>query len=127
MKQDAFQPKIVALICNWCAYGAADVAFVGGSLAPIGGHNILEPAALGVPVVFGPYMHNFEEISQLMLDAGAALQTDAESLALTVLSLLDDPVRRNIIGQQGQQVVDANQGALQCTQTAIRGLLEKAS
>lgn len=105
-------------------YGTADVAFVGGSMTPIGGHNILEPAALSVPVIFGPYMHNFQEIAELMLSAGAARQTDESQLAFEILKLLDDPVMRNSIGQRGQQVVEDNQGALQCTREAIAQLLE---
>jgi 3-deoxy-D-manno-octulosonic-acid transferase len=108
-------------------YGAADVAFVGGSISPIGGHNILEPAALGVAVVFGPHMQNFLEISRMMLEAGAALQTDEARLAEVVLSLLGDPVQREEIGQHGQEVVESNQGALECTRQAIEHLLEMRS
>lgn len=104
-------------------YGAADVAFVGGSLVPVGGHNILEPAGLGIAVVHGPHMHNFLEISRLLGEAGGAIQVDASSLASTLLQLLADPVRRQAMGQKGRQVVADNQGATACTQKAIAALL----
>lgn len=95
-------------------YAAADLAFIGGSLVPTGGHNPLEAAALGVPLVFGPQMFNFAEISQLLLRENAALQVhDAQALADSVILLLRDAERRNVLGENGRRVVEVNRGALE--------------
>jgi 3-deoxy-D-manno-octulosonic-acid transferase len=94
-------------------YAAADVAFVGGSLVHAGGHNMLEPAALGVPIVFGPHVFNFAEISQLLLTAGGALQvSNATELADTVARLLRDDLLRRDVGAKARRVVEDNRGAL---------------
>jgi 3-deoxy-D-manno-octulosonic-acid transferase len=93
-------------------FAAADVAFVGGSLVATGGHNLLEPAALGVPVVTGPHLFNFREIAGLLLDRGAALQVASEAeLGTTVAALLADPGRRESMGESGRAAVAANRGA----------------
>lgn len=93
-------------------YGLADVAFVGGSLVPVGGHNVLEPASLGVPVVIGPHMTNFREISALVLAADAALQVDdGEELGLAFATLLDDVARRAAMGENGRRLVLEQGGA----------------
>jgi len=95
-------------------YAASDVAFVGGSLVPHGGHNLLEPAALGIPVVTGPAVFNFVEISRLLLDAGACEQVDnSAALARVVSRWLGDANERHRVGQRGKQVVEKNRGALQ--------------
>lgn len=92
---------------------AADVAFVGGSLVGIGGHNVLEPAALGLPVLFGPHMHNFEEARTLLTEAGAAIQVnDSQSLAFQVRRLFADPELREKLGNAGREKVEKNRGAL---------------
>ena len=94
-------------------YACADVAFVGGSLVPNGGHNYLEPAALGLPVISGPHRFNFAEISQLLEGAGALVQVDsAEALAQQVQDWLAAPEQAQRVGAAGQAVVKANQGAL---------------
>jgi 3-deoxy-D-manno-octulosonic-acid transferase len=94
-------------------YAASDVAFVAGSLVPIGGHNLLEPVALGVPVLTGPYVFNAEDIAQLLLDEGAALKVkDARELADTVGALLSDLPRRQVIAAAGFEVLARNRGAL---------------
>jgi 3-deoxy-D-manno-octulosonic-acid transferase len=91
---------------------AADVAFVGGSLVPVGGHNILEPAALGVPIVFGPHMLNFSLISGLMLEQGAAVQVNSsDQLAALVARWFSDASERARVGENGRQVVAENRGA----------------
>ena len=106
--------------------GAADVAFVGGSLVDIGGHNVLEPAAFGVPVVFGPHMHNFAAISQLLLAADAAGQVgEAQGLAELVLRWLGDASERTRIGENGRRVVEANRGALDRTWQMVVELLPR--
>ncbi|WP_020647980.1 lipid IV(A) 3-deoxy-D-manno-octulosonic acid transferase [Solimonas variicoloris] len=94
-------------------FAAADVAFVGGSLVPVGGHNVLEPAALGLPVLFGPHMHNFVQARDLLLDAQGGIQISANSLPESLRVLLRDERRRHEIGDAGRRVVDANRGALQ--------------
>ena len=94
-------------------FSMADIAFVGGSLVPIGGHNVLEPAALGLPVLFGPQMHNFIPARDLLLEVGAAEQVANDAkLAYAVLELMRDPARARAMGQQGQKAVAANRGAL---------------
>ena len=95
-------------------YAASDVAFVGGSLVRHGGHNLLEPAALGVPVVTGPHVFNFVEICELLLQAGACEKVDDTAGLLRTVSLwLEDANERHQVGQRGRQVVEKNRGALQ--------------
>lgn len=104
---------------------AADVAFVGGSLVPTGGHNVLEPAALGLPVVFGPHMFNFAMISRMLLAEGAALEvTSARALAEVITEWLSDASLRARFGENGLRVVEANRGALDRLFEIIRGYLE---
>ena len=108
-------------------YAAADLAFIGGSLVPTGGHNPLEAAALGVPLLFGPQMFNFAEISQLLLRENAALQVrDAPALADSVVLLLRDTERRHALGESGQRVVAANRGALERLMKIITAYLGDA-
>jgi 3-deoxy-D-manno-octulosonic-acid transferase len=95
-------------------YACADVAFVGGSLVPIGGHNLLEPAALGLPVLTGPSYRNSEEIAESLLARGAALEINsAAELAAALQRLLADPVERRRIGRIGQEIVAANRGSVE--------------
>ncbi|HPF58253.1 MAG TPA: lipid IV(A) 3-deoxy-D-manno-octulosonic acid transferase [Candidatus Competibacteraceae bacterium] len=102
-------------------YATADLAFVGGSLVPTGGHNVLEPALLGLPVLFGPHMFNFTEASERLLEAAAAWKImDAEELALTVSRLLADPQSGREAGQRGRHVVEDHRGAL----AALLALIE---
>ena len=94
-------------------YAAADVAFVGGSLVPIGGHNLLEPAALGMPVVAGPHNFNAEDIAQLLLEAGGLeVVADEAELGRAVATLLVDPALRAQRGEQARRVVVESGGAL---------------
>lgn len=95
-------------------YAASDVAFVGGSLVPIGGHNLLEPAALGLPIVSGPNTYNAEGIARLLIEVGA-VQTvhNAAELAASVGGLLRDPELRRATGARGRATVEANRGALE--------------
>ena len=95
-------------------YALADTAFVGGSLVPNGGHNLLEPAALAKPVLSGPHLFNFLEISAMLRDAGALEEVDdAQGLALAVQRLFELPQDAWRMGQAGLQVMQRNQGALQ--------------
>lgn len=93
--------------------GAADVAFVGGSLVEVGGHNVLEPASVGLPVLFGPHMFNFEQARALLLEHGAGRQIDSLlRLEPAVAALLQDPAAREAMGRAGREVLRANRGAL---------------
>ena len=101
-------------------YAASDVAFTGGSLVFHGGHNLLEPAALGVPVVTGPHVFNFVEICALLLQAGACEKVENTEGLLSVLSRwLGDANERHRVGQRGREVVEKNRGALQAVMTMI--------
>ena len=92
--------------------GVADIALIGGSLVEHGGHNVLEPAVWGVPVVTGPHMFNFADISRLLVDAGAMVQLqDPALLPETLIALSLDPQRRASMGAAGRQVVADNRGA----------------
>ncbi|HRD65747.1 MAG TPA: lipid IV(A) 3-deoxy-D-manno-octulosonic acid transferase [Candidatus Competibacter sp.] len=106
-------------------YAAADLAFVGGSLVATGGHNILEPALLGLPVLFGPHMFNFSEASRHLLDARAARQVaDVAALATAVDRLLADPRLRQTVGQRGRAVVERHRGALAASLDCIETILD---
>ena len=107
-------------------YSASDVAYVGGSWTPVGGHNILEVCAVGVPVLFGPYMFNFSEISKIVLqrEAGRQVKTPNE-LAAALHEYLDDANLRFATGEAGRVVVEENRGALQHTQTLLEPYLRE--
>jgi 3-deoxy-D-manno-octulosonic-acid transferase len=106
-------------------YAAADVAFVGGSLLPIGGHNLLEPAALGIPVLTGPYYSNGKDIARLLLERGAALLVnDAQELAAAVKRLLADPAQRRRMGATGKEIVESNRGSVARLLALIDPLLQ---
>ncbi|MEA3638962.1 MAG: lipid IV(A) 3-deoxy-D-manno-octulosonic acid transferase [Lamprobacter sp.] len=93
---------------------AADAAFIGGSLVPVGGHNLLEAAALAVPVAIGPYCFNFAEITRrLVAEEGAVQLQDAEDLAPLLAAWLGDAAERARIGEQALAFVERNRGALQ--------------
>ena len=93
-------------------YRFADVAFVGGSLAPRGGHNILEPAAAGSPIVIGPHMENFSSIAGDFLAAGAAIQIpSAADLSPTIRELLANPTAARLLGKRALDLVTARRGS----------------
>jgi 3-deoxy-D-manno-octulosonic-acid transferase len=93
-------------------YGVADVVFVGGSLVPAGGHNILEPAAHGKPPVYGPSMENFREMAREYLEAGAAVEvSSADELAAAWTALLADADRSARMGSAARRLVERNRGA----------------
>jgi len=102
-------------------YAAADVAFVGGSLVPVGGHNLLEPAALGIPVLTGPHNFNGAEVAQVLIAGGGAeIVHGARELGARVSVLLSDPAQRERIGSQGRAAVAGSRGAL----TRLLALIE---
>jgi 3-deoxy-D-manno-octulosonic-acid transferase len=95
---------------------AADLAFVGGSLVPLGGHNVLEPAALARPVVTGPHLDNIVEVARdLQVAGGLVIVRDGEGLTATVRQLLADPEQRLRRGEAARGVLEANRGALERT------------
>jgi len=105
-------------------YQVATAVFVGGSLVDQGGHNIIEPAVFGKPIVFGPYMQNFAEIARAFVENDAALQIRTpRELEHALLGLLNDPVRRARLGAAARALVEANRGARGKTMTAIARLL----
>lgn len=105
-------------------YASADVAFVGGSLVPAGGHNVLEAASLGVPLVTGPHMYNFAEIAELLGAAGALrIVGGVEQLAKCVDELLRDANLRHLMGESARSVFDRNQGSAQCIMRRLGDLI----
>lgn len=109
-------------------YALADITFVGGSLVPTGGHNPLEPAALALPVITGPHVFNFLEISAMLREAGALQQVDdAEGLAAAVRRLIELPQDCRRMGEAGRTVMQANQGALQRLLEALGRLIQTRS
>jgi len=105
-------------------YSLCTVAFIGGSLVPIGGHNTLEPAVFAKPLLFGPYMHHFPELAALLRRAGGALQVQGEEeLYERLVYLLTHPEAGNTMGQCALAALAANRGALERTSTAIKTLL----
>ncbi len=94
-------------------YAAADVAFVAGSLVKIGGHNLLEPAALGLPTLTGPHNYNAPDIAELLIEEGAAkIVASQREIAVEVLALFADPAERERCGRQGLAAIEANRGAV---------------
>ena len=109
-------------------YQLATAVFVGGSLVDHGGHNILEPAVVGKPIMFGPHMQNFKEIADTFLANGAALQVQSErELEETLQLLLTDPVRRARLGAAARALVEANRGAKDKTLAVIAELAPPAT
>ena len=89
-------------------YACADVVFVGGSLVPIGGHNVLEACMLGKPVLFGPHTENNKQIISLLLEARGGVRVSAESLAGEVSGLIGDAQRRETMGRNGAALYARN-------------------
>ena len=108
-------------------YQIATVAFVGGSLVPTGGHNILEPAVFGKPIVFGPHMSNFAEIADAFIANGAGVQVKGDrELADELLALMTDPVRRARLGAAARALLEANRGAKDKSVAVLTTLLPPA-
>ena len=106
-------------------YAASDVAFVAGSLVPIGGHNLLEPAALGVPVITGPHNFNSQDIADLFESLGACrIVSGTGELGEVVSELLTDSDEADRLGRAGQQVLENNRGALERLLVLLEPLLK---
>jgi 3-deoxy-D-manno-octulosonic-acid transferase len=107
-------------------YQEAAVAFVGGTLIPIGGHNLLEPAVCAKPVLFGPYTDHCVEIADLLIHGGGGVRVpDDNNVAKEVTRLLQNPMDLRRMGQSAREVIERNQGALQRTVNAIDTMLAK--
>ena len=105
-------------------FAASDLAFVAGSLVPIGGHNLLEPAAQGLPVITGPHNFNAQDIADMFIDLNACrMVRDWEELASTVHELIVEPSRATELGQNAQALLEQNRGALARLLALLRPLL----
>lgn len=106
-------------------FAAADLAFVGGSLVPIGGHNVLEPAALSRPVLVGQHTFNFEQITFTLLRGGGGRRVErAEELGQHVLQLLRDPATRVAMGHRAREVFESERGAVGQVMELVEALLQ---
>ncbi|MBV52919.1 MAG: 3-deoxy-D-manno-octulosonic acid transferase [Coxiellaceae bacterium] len=95
-------------------YAVSDISFVGGSLVPVGGHNLIEPAALGLPVMTGQYLQNFDMIKkQLLSECALLIVSDPQSIIENMVALISDQQARKAMGVRAKKVVEANHGALQ--------------
>jgi 3-deoxy-D-manno-octulosonic-acid transferase len=106
-------------------YGLAEISFVGGSMVPLGGHNLLEPAGFGCPVLFGPHTYNFVLMSELLIKAGGGRSVkDAEDLFKAIKGLLYEPERSGRMGRQAKKFVEMNRGAMERIMEHIGGFIE---
>lgn len=127
----AVDPDVPVFLCDTMGevpmfYAASDVAFVAGSLVPIGGHNLLEPAAVGVPIITGPHNFNAQDIADLFIDLGACLKVDTPAeLGETIARLLDDEDEARRLGSTGREVLEKNRGALERLLVLLEPLLVK--
>jgi 3-deoxy-D-manno-octulosonic-acid transferase len=109
-------------------YAASDVAFVAGSLVPIGGHSLLEPAVLGLPLLSGPHTQNGQDVADLMLQAGALrIVRNDEELARGIGDCFDDPAQARRAGELGRDAVAANRGAVSRLADLIEPLLRTSA
>ena len=127
---ESLDPKINVLLIDTLGdlpffYSAADMAFVGGSLFSVGGHNLLEPASLGKPVITGPILHNVEEISsQLLINDGLAIVNDSAELAETIITLFDDSSKIDTMVSGAMNVMKDNKGAIENILQLIKPLIK---
>ena len=106
-------------------YAAADLAFIGGSLLPLGGQNLIEACIVGTPVLIGPYTHNFSEATRLAVNAGAAVQLqDANELSAALQHLLNDPLALSAMSRQCSEFVKVNYGATDRSLRIIATILD---
>jgi len=102
-------------------YAAADISFMGGTLVPVGGHNILEPLAIGIPVIFGPYMENFKEIAEKVIQEQAAIQVSSlDELSEKLNFLYANKEYRELLVEKGRVFLDKNKGAQDITFNKIK-------
>ncbi len=107
-------------------YAASDIAFVGGTLVPIGGHNLLEPASLGLPIVTGPHLFNTQDIANMFSELGAFVEVrNAAELAAAIASLFRDGDEAEKMAGKGRQILAENRGALQRLLNLMEPLISK--
>jgi 3-deoxy-D-manno-octulosonic-acid transferase len=105
-------------------YAASDIAFVGGSLIPVGGHNLLEPAAQGLPIITGPHLFNAQEIAEDFIEIGACeVVADSSELALSVANLIENSAEAEKMGRNGLTVLEQNRGSLKRLLVLLEPLL----
>jgi 3-deoxy-D-manno-octulosonic-acid transferase len=126
--RDAPEPWVLLLDTRGelgAVYHYAAITFVGGTLAPVGGHNLLEPAAWRKPVLFGPHTDHCEEIAQVLESAGGGIRVrTVEQIVEVCRGLLDKPADLDRAGQRAWSALQENQGALERSLDAIAGFLE---
>ena len=103
--------------------GVANLAIVGGSFVPHGGHNMLEAAVWGVPIITGPYTRNFDEIAKLLVSSGAMLQIQPELLSTNLLKLINDKDMSLRMSEAGKKLMKNNRGSKERTLTLLSKLL----
>jgi 3-deoxy-D-manno-octulosonic-acid transferase len=109
-------------------YGLGIVCFVGGSLVPVGGHNLLEPASFGIPVVFGPHTHNFVSMAAALLEAGGGRQVhNSDELYTTLKVFLEDGEMRTRCGAMAKTFVERNRGALERVLSHVKGCVAQGA
>lgn len=108
-------------------YALADLAFVGGSLVPRGGHNIIEPAQHGVAILVGEHTENFRDIVELFKSQNAVRVVNSANLSATILEFLADDEARGALGRRAAETLKSQQGATQFTLAKIRGLLDRSA
>jgi len=104
------------------AYSAADIVFIGGSLVPHGGQNPIEPASLGKPIVYGPHMFNFQDVSDLLVGNGAAIVCQTSSLKQDLEDLLKDSQKRQVLGALAKDLIEKNRGASEKTTECLKNI-----
>ena len=115
---------LLGQLMKFCAAG--DVAFVGGTLVPVGGHNLLEPAALGLPVLVGPYLDNVQDVAEMLHEAGAlTVVQDPQALATAAAWLLGNPAMRDSVGNVARMKVQENRGALDRALALVKAKLPR--
>jgi 3-deoxy-D-manno-octulosonic-acid transferase len=130
---DAVAPETQVLLGDsmgemFAYYAACNVAFIGGSLLPLGGQNLIEASAMGKPVLIGPHTFNFAEVSELAVQAGAALRVaNAEELALRVGDLLRTPEKINAMSVAALDFADRHRGATERLMALIDEVLSPKS
>lgn len=107
-------------------YASSDIAFVGGSLVPIGGHNLLEPAVQGLPIISGPHLFNAQDVADKMIELGACrIVSDSDELAGVVAGFIDDPAAAERAGRNGLMALEQNRGSLERLLVLLEPLLSR--
>ena len=107
-------------------YAKISIAFIGGSLVPVGGHNILEPAYWSIPILFGPYMHNFPVAKEFLARSAALKVATAEEISEAVKDLLLHDERAVTLGKNEKAIVEKNKGAVHASIELVRRLIGTA-